>query len=78
MNKLIYNIGKIDQEEEDKLDFADGLSRPVEERIELGFIMMKLPVIDDAPYRIFNTMEEYRDWASRQLPRWLGYSLSDD
>ena len=78
MNKLIYHVGKLSQEDEFKLDFADGLSRPVEERIKLGFIVMKLPVIDDAPYRVFNTMSEYRSWADKNLPRWLGYHTQDD
>ncbi len=50
------------------LYFQDGLSRTVEERIRLGFILMKLPVIDDAPYRIFDTMKEYRKWADENLP----------
>jgi len=44
----------------------------VEERIELGFIPMKLPIIDDVPYRVFDRMDDYRRWAE-DLPRWLGY-----
>ena len=78
MRKLIYRIGKLSEEEQLKLDFAEGLSRSVEERIELGFIPMKLPVIDDAPYRIFSTIKEYREWAHNNLPKWLGYYLTDD
>jgi len=50
----------------------------VEERIDLGFIPMKLPVIDDVPYRIFETMEEYRKWSEDALPRYLGYYRSND
>ncbi len=73
MKRLIYRTGKITEKEQLKLDFEDGFSRTVEERLELGFIPMKLPVISERPYRIFETMEEYRRWAEKNLPRWLGY-----
>lgn len=73
MGKLVYHIGRLGEDEELKLNFLDSLSRSVEERIKLGFIPIKLPVIDDAPYRVFNTMEEYRKWADENLPEWLGY-----
>ena len=32
------------------------------------------PVLDDAPYRSFETMEEYRRWCEENLPDWLGFS----
>ncbi len=73
MRKIIYHIGKLSEEEQLKLDFEDALSRPVKERIELGFIVMKIPIIDEVPYRIFDTMDEYRRWADKNLPKWLGY-----
>jgi len=44
----------------------------------LGFIPMKLPVIDEAPYRIFCTTKEYRKWANENTPTWLGYHSKDD
>ncbi len=78
MKEVFYRIGRLSDEEQLKLDFSDGLSRPVSERIELGFLSMKLPVIDDAPYRVFETMEEYRKWAAENLPRWLGYYPADE
>ena len=79
MSKVIYKIGRLSEEEEIELNFMDGLSRSVEERIKLGFIPMKLSVIDDEPYRIFNTMQDYRDWADKNLPEWLGYKkIKDD
>ena len=31
------------------------------------------PVMDDAPYRTFDTMEDYRRWCEENLPDWLGY-----
>jgi hypothetical protein len=73
MQRLIYIIGKNKEEVHLRLDFLDGLSRTVEERINLGWVPIKLPVIDDMPYRIFETMEEYRRWTERTLPRYLGY-----
>jgi len=71
--RLIYKIGNISEEEHLKLDFWDGLSRAVEDRISLGFVQIKIPVIDEKPYRIFETMEEYRKWSEKELPRFLGY-----
>jgi hypothetical protein len=69
----MYRIGKASEEEHLELDFLDGLLRSVEERIEFGIVPIKLPVIDDLPYRIFDTMEEYRRWLNDALPKYLGY-----
>jgi hypothetical protein len=73
MQKLIYRIGRTTEEEQLRLDFTDGLSRTVEDRISLGFVPLKIPVMDEMPYRIFETMQEYRKWAEKELPRFLGY-----
>jgi hypothetical protein len=78
MERLFYHIGRLEGEEALRLDFSDGLSRPVAERIGLGFIPMKLPVIDEERYRIFSSTKEYREWANRNLPKWLGYYGRDD
>ena len=78
MPRTTYHIGRLSEEEQWKLDFEDGLSRPVEERIALGFAPMKLPVIDDRPYRIFDSMAEYRKWCAENLPSWLGYGPAHD
>jgi hypothetical protein len=78
MKRLIYYIGRPNEEEALRMDFSDGLSRPVHERIELGFIPMKLPIMDVERYRIFNSAKEYRKWANRNLPSWLGYYSKDD
>lgn len=78
MQRLMYKIGKVTEEEHLGLDFLDGLSRTVEDRINLGLVPLKLPVIDDVPYRIFETMERYRDWAERNVPRYLGYYQKND
>jgi hypothetical protein len=73
MQRLVYKIGNISEEERLKLDFMDGLTRAVEDRINLGYVPFKIPVIDETPYRIFETMEDYRKWSERELPRFLGY-----
>ncbi len=78
MQKLLYKVGKTNEKEHRMLDFWDGLSRTVEDRISLGFVPIRLPVIDDMPYRIFDTMEEYRKWAERTLPPYLGYCQRND
>lgn len=78
MKKLLYKIGRAAEEEHLMLDFLDGLSRTVEERIDLGFVPFKLPVMDDMPYRIFKTMEEYCKWSEEALPPYLGYYRRDD
>jgi len=31
-------------------------------------------VLDDAPFRAFDTMEDYRRWCEENLPDWLGYA----
>jgi hypothetical protein len=30
-------------------------------------------VLDDAPFRAFATMKDYRDWCEQNLPAYLGY-----
>jgi len=78
VKRLLYHIGRLDGEEALRLDLSDGLSRPVDERIGLGFIPIKLPIIDEESYRIFSTTKEYRQWANQNLPSWLGYYSADD
>jgi hypothetical protein len=33
--------------------------------------------MDDASYRSFDTMEDYRHWCEENLPDWLGYGRED-
>ena len=77
MSNLKYKIGRAPEAKLLMLDFEDSLGRTVEERIELGFMPTKLLLFHDASYRIFSTMEEYRTWAERTLPRYLGYYRSN-
>jgi len=61
----------IPQEWQDEFEAA--ARRPLEQRLRYAFIHTYKPVLDDAPYRSFDTMEEYRLWCERNLPGWLGY-----
>lgn len=51
------------------------LIRSVEERIKYGFFKNHKPILDDVPYRSFETTEEKRKWVDENLPRYLGYKL---
>lgn len=55
------------------LEFEAAARRPLAERVRYGFVKTYKPVLDDAPYRSFETMEEYRKWCESELPSWLGY-----
>ena len=54
-------------------EFEAASRRPLELRMRYCFIRTYKPVLDDAPYRSFETMEEYRCWCQENLPDWLGY-----
>jgi hypothetical protein len=51
------------------------LQRTLAERIQYGFCRTYKPVLDDAPYRVFESMEEYRSWCEAHLPAYLGYKV---
>lgn len=54
------------------------LERDVMTHIKYGFAHVYKPVLDDAPYRIFDSMKEYRQWCHEQLPRYLGFQIARD
>jgi hypothetical protein len=54
-------------------EFEAAAKRSVRERIRYGFIRTYKPVMDDATFRSFDTMEDYRRWCEANLPAWLGY-----
>ena len=54
-------------------EFEAAARRPLATRLKYAFIKTYKPVLDDADYRVFNTMQEYRDWCEQNLPSWLGY-----
>jgi hypothetical protein len=53
--------------------FEAAARRTLEQHIRNSFIHTYKPVLDDAGYRSFDTMEEYRRWCEKCLPDWLGY-----
>jgi hypothetical protein len=54
-------------------EFEAVARRPLAQRMKYAFIKTYKPVMDDAPSRSFETMEEYRLWCEANLPHWLGY-----
>jgi hypothetical protein len=54
-------------------EFEAASRRPLEVRMRYSFIHTYKPVMDDASYRSFDSMEEYRRWCEENLPSWLGY-----
>ena len=57
-------------------EFRAAARRSLAVRMRYSFIRTYKPVLDDAPYRSFETMAEYRQWCEKNLPRWLGYGRS--
>jgi hypothetical protein len=51
------------------------MQRPIEQRIKYGFFRMYKPVLDDAPWRTFESMAEYRAWCDANLPTYLGFKV---
>ena len=54
-------------------EFEAAARRPLATRLRYAFIHTYKPVLDDARYRAFSTVEEYRAWCESHLPSWLGY-----
>lgn len=54
-------------------EFEAAARRPLEQRMRYAFIRTYKPVLDDAKYRSFETMADYRRWCENELPDWLGY-----
>jgi len=49
------------------------MERPLTLRIKYGFYRIHKAVVDDAPWRSFDSMAEYRAWCEACLPDYLGY-----
>ena len=49
------------------------MERPLATRIKHGFYRVHKAVADDAPWRSFDSMAEYRAWCESNLPDYLGY-----
>jgi len=54
-------------------EFEAAAKRPLSERFRYSFIKTYKPVMDDASFRSFESMAEYREWCEKNLPDWLGY-----
>ncbi len=54
-------------------EFEAASRRPLAQRWRYAFIRTHKPVMDDARFRAFATMDEYRHWCESHLPRFLGY-----
>ena len=54
-------------------EFEAAAHRPLEIRMRYAFIHTYKPVLDDTPYRAFDSMADYRCWCEENLPDWLGY-----
>ena len=54
-------------------EFEAAARRPLETRFRYAFIHTHKPVLDDAPFRAFDTTADYRRWCEENLPDWLGY-----
>lgn len=63
--------GDIPREWLEQFEAAARRSLPV--RFKYAFIRTYKPVLDDAPYRAFQSMADYRRWCEENLPDWLGY-----
>ncbi|HVT44906.1 MAG TPA: hypothetical protein VMT00_10985 [Thermoanaerobaculia bacterium] len=57
-------------------EFEAAARRPLQQRMRYAFIRTYKPVLDDEPFRAFETMAEYRVWCEENLPSWLGYGRS--
>jgi len=61
------------EREEWREEFEAASRRPLPIRMKYAFIRTYKPVLDDAPFRAFDSMEDYRRWCETHLPEWLGY-----
>jgi hypothetical protein len=56
-----------------RAEFAAAAKRTLRTRFRYAFIRTYKPVLDDASYRSFDSMADYRAWCASALPSWLGY-----
>lgn len=54
-------------------EFKAAMRRALATRIRYSFIKTYKPILDDASYRSFESMAQYRQWCETYLPSWLGY-----
>lgn len=77
MNELLSNRTlTADELGEWLADFEAAARRPLRQRMRYAFVYTYKPVLDDALFRAFDTMADYRAWCEANLPNWLGYGRS--
>ena len=54
-------------------EFEAAAKRSLETRFRYAFIHTFKPVLDEVPFRAFDTTADYRRWCEDNLPDWLGY-----
>lgn len=58
-------------------EFEAAARRPLRQRFRYAFIRTYKPVLDDQPYRAFDSLAQYRTWCNENLPGWLGYGTAE-
>ena len=71
--KAMLSLGGDPSRDEWIEEFEAASRRTLETRFRYAFIHTYKPVLDDAPYRAFDSLAAYRDWCEANLPSWLGY-----
>ena len=69
----VEGVGVVNISRDLLAQFEAAACRPLRLRMKYAFIHTYKPVLDDARFRTFNTMTDYRNWCERNLPSWLGY-----
>lgn len=54
-------------------EFEAAARRPLRTRFRYSFSPTHKPVLDDEPFRAFDTTAKDRKWCEENLPDWLGY-----
>jgi hypothetical protein len=54
-------------------EFEAASRRPLAQRMRYAFIHIYKPVLDDVPFRSWDSTAQYRSWCESNLPDWLGY-----
>jgi len=73
MDAAKIKAGAPAEQREWEAEFEAAARRPLATRFRYAFIHTYKPVLDDAPFRAFDTMADYREWCATNLPEWLGY-----
>lgn len=67
------DVDAVQEAKEWREEFEAASRRPLPIRMKYAFVRTYKPVLDDAPFRAFDSMADYRTWCETYLPEWLGY-----